>query len=35
MIDNNIASFIIRGGSPILMNCLQAHPVTRVCFGNY
>jgi tRNA(fMet)-specific endonuclease VapC len=33
MLDTNIASFIIRGGTPTLMNRLQAHPVTSVCIS--
>ena len=33
MLDTNIASFIIRGGTPILLKRLQAHPVTSVCIS--
>lgn len=33
MLDTNIASFIIRGGTPPLMKRLQAQPVTSVCIS--
>jgi len=33
MLDTNIASFIIRGGTPTLMKRLQTHPVTSVCIS--
>lgn len=34
MLDTNIASFIIRGGSPAVMNRLQAQPVSSVCISS-
>jgi tRNA(fMet)-specific endonuclease VapC len=34
MLDTNIASFILRGGTPALLDRLRAHPVTSVCVSS-